>query len=108
MPVERGSTLSRSIVAVGAYLTLVVVASFAFSWMALGGGRGLAPRYSYALCGPALALFTHMSYGLFAAQSLLLLPWLLAGAADARLLKVLLVGFVACWLGIGWYMHNLF
>ena len=107
MGVKRGSTLSRSIVAVGAYLTLVVVASFVFSWMTLGAGRGLAPRYSYALCGPALALFTHMGYGLFAAQSLLLLPWLLAGATDRRFLKMSLVGFTVCWLGIGWYMHEL-
>jgi hypothetical protein len=104
----KGSMLSRSMWAMGAYVILVVAAGFAFYWMQRGVAHGLPLRYAYAVCGPSLALFTHMSYGLFAKQSLLLVPWLLCGAAEPRVVKVCLIGFTLCWLGIGWYMHDLF
>ncbi len=89
-------------------MALVVTAAFAFSWMSSGVASGVPPRYVYALCGPSLALFTHMGYPLFVKQSLLLVPWLLCGVIEPRLLRVCLLGFAFCWLGIGWYMHNLF
>ena len=62
----------------------------------------------YFLSGPALSLYTHMSYILFALQNLLLLPWILFGAASSKLMWPCLIGFVVTWLGIGWYMHDLF
>jgi hypothetical protein len=89
----KGSILWRTILAIASYATLVTLAGFAFYFMRLGAERGLAPRYAYALCGPSLALFTHMSVVLFAQQSLLLIQWLLFGAAYPRFIKPLFVGF---------------
>jgi hypothetical protein len=97
--------VGRFMLGFGFYMTLVVVASFAFHVIST---RVRAPRHLYTLFGPTLALFTHMGFFLFAQQSFLLIPWLLLGAASPRFRKVSCLGFTLCWLGIGWYMHTLF
>jgi hypothetical protein len=101
-------TSRRVTVAVGMYLALVIVASAAFYWMRSGISPGSPIRYALILCGSALALFTHMSYILFGLQSLLLVPWLLLGAYRPQAKLIAATGFCVCWLGIGWYMHDLF
>ncbi len=53
------------------YLLLTSVSAILFYWTrhALTGSW----RVLYSLCGPALSLFTHMSYILFLIQTLLLI-----------------------------------
>lgn len=108
MPKVMNSTLRRVTVAIGLYVGLVLIASVAFYYLRQGVPEGSPVRYIYALCGSALSLFTHMSYFLFALQSALLLPWLLLGAMRARARMLSAIGFIFSWLGIGWYMHDLF
>jgi hypothetical protein len=98
----------KVLVAIGLYAGLVVIAGVAFSFVRQGVLEGSPTRYLYALFGPALSLFTHMSYFLFALQSALLLPWLLLGAVRVQAQKWTTIAFIICWLGIGWYMHDLF
>lgn len=90
------------------YVGLVVVAGTVFSFVRQGVAADSPSRYLYALFGPALSLFTHMGYFLFALQSAMLLPWLLLGATRAQAKKWSTVVFIVSWLGIGWYMHDLF
>lgn len=92
----------------GLYLGLALISGVAFYYLRQGVPEGSPVRYIYALCGPALSLFTHMSYFLFALQSALLLPWLLLGAMQARATMLSAMGFIVSWLGIGWYMYDLF
>ena len=92
----------------GLYVALVVISGVVFYWIRQGVVEGSHVRYAYALCGPALALFTHMSYFLFGLQSLLLIPWLLLGAVRPQARRLAVIGFSLSWLGIGWYMHDLF
>lgn len=101
-------TKARIALAVGLYLSLVIVASLSFYWVRQGIADGSPVRYAYVLFGSALSLFTHMSYFLFALQSLLLLPWLLLGALRPQARNISIIGFGLCWLGIGWYMYDLF
>jgi hypothetical protein len=108
MPKMMTPPLRRVTVTIGLYVGLVVVASFAFYHLRQGVPEGSPVRYIYAFCGPALSLFTHMSYFLFALQSALLLPWLLLGAVRAQARVFSAIGFIFSWLGIGWYMHDLF
>lgn len=61
-----------------------------------------------ALFGPALSLFAHMGYVLFALQSALLRPWLLLGAVRAQARRFSVMAFAVCWLDTGWYMHDPF
>lgn len=98
----------RVLMAIGLYVGLVVVAGVAFSFMRQGVAEGSPMRYLYTLFGPALSLFTHMSYFLFALQSALLLPWLLLGVMRIKACKWSAIAFTISWLGIGWYMHDLF
>ena len=104
----KNSTPLRVVLAVGLYIALVLIASVAFYWMRQGTAEDSPVRYAYALCGPALALFTHMSYFLFGLQSLLLIPWLILGAVRAEARNLSVIGFCVSWLGIGWYMHDVF
>lgn len=102
------STKARIVLAVALYLALVFIASVSFYWIRQGVADGSPVRYAYALFGSALSLFTHTSYFLFGLQSLLLLPWLLLGALRPQARNLSIIGFGFCWLGIGWYMYDLF
>lgn len=95
-------------IVIALYVGLVVVAGFFFTVVRKEIPTGSAGTYLYVFFGPALSLFTHMSYFLFAIQSTLLLPWLLLGALKEQAQKLSLFIFVVCWLGVGWYMHDLF
>lgn len=94
--------------AFGIYAALVLIAGIAFYWMRQGVPEDSQVRYVYVLCGPALALFTHMGYFLFGTQSLLLIPWLMLGALRARVRNLSIIVFSLTWLSIGWYMYDLF
>lgn len=102
------SSSVRVLVVLGGYVALVFVAVLFFSWVRQGVGDDSPVRYAYTLSGPALALYTHMGFYLFISQSLLLMPWLLVSAFRPQLRKQCAIGFCITWLGIGWYMHNLF
>jgi len=108
MPKMMSSVSRRVSVAFLLYATLVLVAGLAFYFMRQEVQDGSLLRYAYLLFGPALSLFTHMSYFLFLLQSLLLIPWLLLGAIWTGTAKWAAVGFCVFWLSIGWYMHDLF
>jgi hypothetical protein len=98
----------RLTLAIGLYLLLVLLAAFVFSWVRRGVTGESPVRYAYILFGPALSLFTHMSYLLFALQSLLLIPWIVGGVLNPKWRRLAVAGFCICWLGIGWYMYDLF
>jgi len=61
-----------------------------------------------ALGGPSLSLYTHMSYGLYFLQSLLLASWLILAALSTRYRVIACVAFATIWLIIGWRMQGLF
>ena len=105
---EVSSKAKRVWLAMGLYVVAVIVATAVFYWLKQGVGPASPVRYAYALCGPALSLFTHMSYLLFAEQSLVLLPWLLFGALRPQAAKISTAGFALCWLAVGWYTHDVF
>ena len=88
------------------YVVLVAVAATAFQLTREPASSG--PHLLYIIYGPALALFTHMSYALFALQTLILVPWLLWYAAGSRYRQAVILGFCATWIAIGAYMHDLF
>lgn len=108
MSITAYSSKGRLLIATGIYFVLVVIASILFYWMRQGVAEGSPVRFAYALCGPALSLFTHMSYFLFAMQSLIVLPWLLLGFTFPAMRWIAGIGFVTSWLAIGWYMYDLF
>lgn len=95
----------RIVAALGAYAVLVVVGCMAFT--ALRRFQLPLGRYLVVICGPSLALFTHMSVPLFVQQSALVLPWLLVAAISGRLRRYAVAVFVLVWVGIGWFMHDL-
>jgi hypothetical protein len=90
----------------GLYLLLTSVSAISFHWVrySLTG----PPRVLFALAGPALSLFTHMSYILFLLQSLLLIPWLVVMALVKRSRVICGVCFGVTWLAIGWHMYEVF
>ena len=106
----RGMTQTRSPLAraVGLYGGLVVVAGVAFYFLRQVVPYDSPVRYAYALFGPALSLFTHMSYLLFAFQSIFVFPWLLLRGAKGQISGLGAVGFVGSWLAVGWFMYDLF
>jgi hypothetical protein len=106
MPEVKRSTGIRALIAVAIYVLVVAVAAVIFQSTRESASSG--PHLYYVIYGPALALFTHMSYVLFALQSLLLVPWLLWSLFRPRTRGIAVAGFCVTWLGIGWYMHELF
>lgn len=105
---SASARLRPSTLAIGLYAGLVAASGVAFTLLRQGVVEDSPTRYLYALFGPALSLFTHMGYFLFALQSALLLPWLLLAVTRPGVRHLCSMAFVICWLGIGWYMHDLF
>jgi len=101
-------TWVRVVLAFSLYALLNVVSGFLFQWLRTDTPAGISTKYLYSLSGPTLSLFTHMSYFLFALQSLLLIPFLLLGAIQPRARYLCALAFSLIWLGIGWYMQDLF
>ena len=99
---------SQMLGAVRLYVGLVLVATVAFYLLRQVVPYDSPVRYLYALFGPALSLFTHASYLLFAVQSVFVFPWLLVGVARGRARLIRVVGFAASWLAIGCLMYDLF
>lgn len=108
MPQMKTSMQQRVVVSLAAYFALVVIAAVSFGAMRQGVEASELVHASYSLCGPSLSLFTHMSYFLFALQSLLLLPWIGLYVLVPKYWHVAVFGFGVTWLGIGWYMRDLF
>ena len=108
LPREVNSVPRRVGLAIALYGGLVLMAGLTFYFLRQAVPDESPVRYAYALCGPALSLFTHMSYFLFAFQTAFVLPWLLLGAVWRRARTFSAVGFIVSWLVIGWYMYDLF
>ena len=103
---EVGKFWNRTITGILVYLLLVIVSAYAFS------ARNVELYNSndsmiYALCGPAISLFTHMSYGLFLMQSVLLIPWVMLFTHSGHK-WIAALGFVVTWFWIGIHMYKLF
>lgn len=103
-----GSTMRRVAAAVGGYLALTIAAALLYPQLRDSVSRGSAPQQVYALCGPALALYTHMSYPLFALLSVLVFPWLLLALYQSSARWPAMALFAIAWLSVGWYMYDLF
>ena len=102
------SPATRVLLALGLYALLVVASGVIFQWLRVGNDSNSSVRYFYSLGGSTLSLFTHMSYFLFALQSMLLIPWLLLGALYPRAIKLSVFAFFFAWLCISRYMHDFF
>lgn len=102
------SPTRRVIFALCGYAILVAVGAVFFQMIHSAFEIGSPARLLFCLSGPALSLFTHMSYVLFLLQTLLFIPWLIAGAVLRRAASVCSAGFAITWLIIGWRMHDLF
>lgn len=100
------STGIRALSAMGLYIVAAVAAATIFQSTRAPASSG--PHLYYMVYGPALALFTHMSYALFALQTLLLVPWVLWSLLRPRTRGMAIVGLAITWLGIGWHLHDLF
>jgi hypothetical protein len=105
MPDVSRSPFIRVAAVIVVYLVLVAVAAAAFQFTRESSS---GVHLHYVIYGPALALFTHMSYALFALQTLFVVPWLLWYAANSRYRGAAILGFCATWIAIGWYMYKLF
>ena len=95
-------------IAIGIYVLIVVIAALGFTLMRGNLRGGADSGYAFSIFGPALSLFTHMSYFLFAIQTLILLPSILVGVFIPKSIKLAISAFAITWIGIGWYMHDLF
>ena len=102
------SSTRRVIFALCGYAILVVAGAVFFKVAHSAFEVGSPGRVLLSLSGPALSLFTHMSYALFFLQTLLLLPWLIAGAVLRRATGVCVAAFAITWLIVGWRMYDLF
>ena len=90
----------RLALCLGYYLLLTLLAA-AFFNLALAKLSWRPHMWFVAtICGPASALFTHMSYLLYAFCSVVLLPWLVYGAINPRRQQLVVIGFVVCWFRI--------
>lgn len=96
----------RVLLALLVYAALVTAAGFAFNSLRASWVGG-APAYT-TLFGPALALFTHASYFLFAGVSIIVFPWLAVGLVRRSALAIGIGGFAVAWFGVGWWLHRLF
>jgi len=108
MPQVTQTRWPRVAVAFLLYAALVTIGGVLFTYLRVDTPGRSSMQYAYSLGGPALSLFTHMSYILFALQSLLFIPWLLLGALKKNAMRLAIAGFGICWIGVGWYMHDLF
>jgi len=106
MPKVTRSVGFRVVAVIAIYALIVAAAALAFQSTREPVSSG--PHLFYIIFGPALSLFTHMSYILFAYQTLLLMPWLLLSIVGPRAKRIAILGFYITWIGIGWYMHELF
>jgi hypothetical protein len=102
----KSSALVHVLLALLVYAALVTVSSFAFTSLRASWVGG-APSYA-AIFGPALSLFTHASYFLFAGVSVIVFPWLAVGLVRRSALAVGVCGFAVTWLGVGWWLRWLF
>jgi hypothetical protein len=102
-PVD-GNTIARAFLL---YFFAIVAAGVAFSMVRDIESLRSWRLFVFPLFGPALSLFTHMAY-LFPFHTLLLIPWVWLWLAVPRARLVAVAFFLATWIGVGWYMHEVF
>jgi hypothetical protein len=100
---------SRILLALVAYFSLCVIAAFVYPAL-----RELIPKDSsirptvFAIAGPSLSLFTHMSYALFAVQTPFVAVWLVCAAVSKKRPILFVLAFMGSWLAVGYFMSHLF
>lgn len=99
---------TRISLALGLFFGLVAILTFVYGSIGVGMGGDSPYKFLLTLFGPTLALFTHMSILLFLPLCVPLVALLIVGAIYMQTRVAALVGFVATWLAVGWYLHDLF
>jgi len=102
------NTMRRILLILSIYFSLTALGYGAFQVMRYHLPITASEMYLYSIGGPALSLMTHIGYLLYGAQSVLLLPWLGLAVYLPFLRTFSVVMFIATWLAIGWWMHDLF
>src|SRR6185312_17205130 len=88
----------RIFLALCGYAVLVVAGAILFQIVHGAFKIGSPGRLLLCLSGPALSLFTQMSYIAFFLQTLILIPWLIGAAVAKRASAVCTAGFVITWM----------
>jgi len=98
------------ILALAIYIALTVISIFGFNYVQqeIYAGSVDGGKYIYIIFGPALALFTHMSYILYFILSIFVFPLLLIAVIWDQIRLLFIFLFLLSWFGIGWYLYDLF
>jgi hypothetical protein len=99
---------NRAMLAIAAYIALTVIVTLLSSALLPSSASSFGIKILFALCGPVLALGTHMSVFLWIPLSIPLVGLLVIGAIYANTRWVTAATFVISWLAIGWYLKDLF
>ena len=100
----------RIYIALAIYIALTVLSILGFNFVQQGiyAEPVTEGKYIYIIFGPALALFTHMSFVLFFILSILVFPLLFIAVVWSQFRLIFIILFLLSWFGIGWYMYDLF
>jgi hypothetical protein len=102
------SPRNRALLAVTAYIALTVVITLLSSAFLPSSASTLGLKILFSLCGPVLALGTHMSIFLWIPLSIPLIVLLVIGAIYEKTRLLATLTFVISWLAIGLYLKDLF
>ena len=90
------------------YLALTIIGYLYFAWARDSFASTASSKVLLALAGPTLSLRTHMSYILYGAQSVLLIPLIAIGVMSSRFRSYAWTALAIVWLMIGWRMYAMF
>lgn len=99
---------NRVLLAIGGYIALTVLVTLLSSALLPSSANSLGVKFIFALCGPVLALGTHMSIFLWIPLSFPLVGLLVISALYEKARILAMIAFVVSWLAIGWYLKDLF
>jgi hypothetical protein len=102
------SPRNRALLAAAGYIVLTVVITLLSSAFLPSSASTLGLKILFALCGPVLALGTHMSIFLWIPLSIPLIALLVIGAIYEKTRLLTALAFVISWLAIGLYLQGLF
>jgi hypothetical protein len=100
---------NRALLAIAGYIALTVIVTLLSSaFLPSSSASSFGIKILFALCGPVLALGTHMSVFLWIPLSIPLVGLLVIGAIYTNTRWLTAAMFVISWLAIGWYLKDLF
>jgi hypothetical protein len=102
------SPRNRALLAVAGYVVLTVVITLLSSAFLPSSASTPSLKILFALCGPVLALGTHMSIFLWMPLSIPLIALLVMSAVFERIRYLAIFVFLIAWLVIGLYLKDLF